>query len=88
MTFNVAVLEDDAEFREAILVPELAALGLLVEGFATSADLERRMLVTCFDVLVLDVGLSGEHGLDVARRMRVRFPAMGIVIPDRPGHAG
>lgn len=79
MSFKVAVLEDDAEFREAILVPELAALGFGVEGFATSADLERRMLTTSFDVLVLDVGLSGEHGLDVARRLRARFSTMGIV---------
>ena len=79
MSFNVAVLEDDAEFREAILVPELAAFGLSVEGFATSADLERRMLATRFDVLVLDVGLSGEHGLDVARRLRPRYSTMGIV---------
>lgn len=79
MPFNVAVLEDDAEFRDAILVPELSALGLSVEGFAMSAELERRMLVTSFDVLVLDVGLSGEHGLDVARRLRARFASMGIV---------
>ena len=79
MPFNVAVLEDDAEFREAILVPELTALGLPVEGFGTSVELERRMLAISFDVLVLDVGLSGEHGLDVARRLRTRFPTMGIV---------
>ena len=79
MSFNVAVLEDDAEFREAILVPELGTLGFVVEGFATSTDLERRMLETTFDVLVLDVGLSGEHGLDVARRLRARFSTMGIV---------
>lgn len=79
MSFNVAVLEDDAEFREGVLVPELATLGFGVEGFATSTDLERRMLATPFDVLVLDVGLSGEHGLDVARRLRPRFSTLGIV---------
>lgn len=80
MAFNVAVLEDDAEFREAILVPELSALGFDVEGFATSVDLERRMLSKSFDVLVLDVGLSGEHGLDVARRLRARSATIGIII--------
>lgn len=79
MPFNVAVLDDDAEFREAILVPELAALGLSVEGFATSDDLQRRMAATRFDVLVLDIGLTGEHGLDVARRLRARSSKIGIV---------
>lgn len=78
MSFAVAVLEDDTEFRDAILIPELVALGFVVEGFATSAELDLGMLAKSFDVLVLDVGLSGEHGLDVARRLRARS-SMGIV---------
>lgn len=78
MSFTVAVLEDDNEFRDAILVPELTEFGFAVEGFGTSTELDRRMLTTSFDVLVLDVGLSGEHGLDVARRLRARC-GIGIV---------
>lgn len=79
MSFAVAVLEDDAEFREAILVPELNALGFAAEGFATSAELDRRMQDVPFDLIVLDVGLAGENGLDVARRLRAASP-IGIVM--------
>lgn len=75
---HVAVLEDDDEFREEILVRGLARPGFRVEGFATSDALDRRMRATTFDLLVLDIGLAGEHGLDVARRLRGLSP-IGIV---------
>jgi DNA-binding response OmpR family regulator len=78
MSFKIAVLEDDAEFRDEILLPELAGMGFLVEGFGTSGVLDLRMREEKFDVLVLDIGLSGEHGLDIARRLRAQS-AMGIV---------
>ncbi len=79
MNFTVAVLEDDAEFREAILVPELGALGFTAEGFGTSAELERRLRTATFDLVVLDVGLAGESGIDVARRLRAGS-SIGIVM--------
>jgi len=75
---TVAVLEDDAEFRDVILVPELRAHGFEAEGFATSAELYRRMLGGGFDLLVLDIGLAGEHGLDVAASLRA-VSTIGIV---------
>ncbi|ANB16957.1 Two-component response regulator [Dokdonella koreensis DS-123] len=37
------------------------------------------MLATSFDLLLLDIGLSGESGLDVARRVRAAY-AVGIVM--------
>ncbi|MBX3692853.1 response regulator transcription factor [Dokdonella sp.] len=79
MSFSVAVLEDDAEFRDTILVAELNALGFAAEGFATSTEMVRRMQQIRFDLAVLDVGLAGESGLDVARRLRATSP-IGIVM--------
>ncbi len=79
MRLNVAVLEDDSDFRDGILVPELGALGFSVEAFARSHDLYRRMRSTAFELLVLDVGLADEHGLDVARTVRAASP-IGIVV--------
>ena len=79
MSFTVAVLEDDVEFREAILVPELNALGFMAEGFGTSAELDRRMRAVSFDLIVMDVGLSGASGIDVARRLRAGS-SIGIVM--------
>ncbi len=79
MTFTVAVLEDDVELREAILVPELNALGFAAEGFGTSVELARRMRAVAFDLIVMDVGLPGESGIDIARRLRAGS-SIGIVM--------
>lgn len=78
MSIKVAVLEDDAAFREDILVRGLRQLDFDVEGFATSAELYRRMLAVSFELLVLDVRLDGEDGLDVAQYLRGMSP-IGIV---------
>lgn len=78
MRLKVAVLEDDREFREEILVPQLVQIGFDAEGFATSAELYRRMLAMPFHLLVLDLRLGDESGLDVARYLRENL-AIGIV---------
>lgn len=78
MRLKVAVLEDDGEFREEILVPQLVEIGFDAEGFETSASLYRRMLAVPFHLLVLDLRLNGESGLDVARYLRENS-TIGIV---------
>lgn len=79
MPLKVAVLEDDASLREDILVPRLAQSGFEVEGFGSSPELYRRMIAVSFDVLVLDLRLDGESGLDVARYLTQVSP-IGIVM--------
>jgi DNA-binding response OmpR family regulator len=79
VSLQVAVLEDDAELRENILVPMLSRFDFEVQGFATSIDLFQAMLVRAFDLLVLDIGLPDADGFTVARRLRENF-AIGIVI--------
>ena len=78
MRLKVAVLEDDVEFREEILVPQLVEIGFDAEGFGTSAALYRRMLAQPFHLLVLDLRLSGENGLDIARYLR-ETSTIGVV---------
>lgn len=84
---RIAVLEDDDLLREDILVPGLAAFGFEVEGFAHPAALYRRLLLTAFEVVVLDVGLPGEDGLSVARHLRTGLP-VGIVMLTGCGDRG
>lgn len=79
MRLKVAVLEDDAELREGILVPQLQNFDFDVRGFANSIDLFQAMLTAPFDLLVLDIGLPDGDGFSVARRLRENF-AIGIVI--------
>jgi DNA-binding response OmpR family regulator len=76
---KVAVLEDDGSLREDILVPELTEKGFDVEGFARPAELYRRMIAVPFDLLVLDLRLGDEDGLDVARYLG-EVSSIGIVM--------
>lgn len=76
---RIALLEDDAELRERILVPGLQDYGFDVTGTGTAADLYRSMLTRAFDIVVLDIGLPGESGLTVARHLR-DISTMGIVM--------
>ncbi len=84
---RIAVLEDEDTLRDDILVPGLAAFGFEVEGFARSAALYRRLLLTSFDAVVLDVGLPDEDGLSVARHLRAGSP-IGIVMLTGCGDRG
>jgi DNA-binding response OmpR family regulator len=78
-TLQLAVLEDDAELREAILLPGLRDFGFQVTGAGTAAELYRHMLRQQFDIVVLDIGLPDEDGVTVARHLR-ELSGMGIVM--------
>lgn len=74
----VAVVEDDPGLR-ADLVEFLQAKGFAVRGFDSAEAFFRAWPAVRFDLLVLDVGLPGASGLEVARRVRERDTA-GIVM--------
>jgi DNA-binding response OmpR family regulator len=78
MGIKVAVLEDDSAFREEVLVRGLFSLDFDVEGFGKSGELYRRMLSVPFELLVLDLRLEAEDGLEVARHLR-EVTRIGIV---------
>lgn len=78
---RVAVVEDDHELRERILVPGLADFGFATQGMASAAALYREMLGSAFDLVVLDVGLPEEDGFSVARHLRQTLQMrIGIVM--------
>jgi DNA-binding response OmpR family regulator len=77
---RVAVLEDDEVLRESILLPTLRDYGFEVAGAGTAAALYRLMLAQRFDMVLLDIGLPDENGLDVVRHLRQLFPDLGIVM--------
>lgn len=78
MRLKVAILEDDEELRDAVLVPQLAQRGFDVEGFDSAAALYRRMLAVPIELLVLDVVADDGDPFDVARYLRQHVP-IGIV---------
>lgn len=88
---RVAVVEDDPDLREKILLPSLGDYGFEVEGFESPASLYRRMLAARFDIVVLDIGLPGENGLSAARHLRNVSEKLGLVMltgsQERQNHA-
>lgn len=77
---RVAVVEDDDDLRDNILLPSLADYGFEVESFDSPTPLYRRMLAARFDIVVMDIGLPGESGLSAARYLRSISERIGIVI--------
>jgi two-component system response regulator PhoP len=77
---HIAVLEDDTELREAILLPGLRDYGFTVSGASTSAELYRLMLSQRFDIVTLDIGLPDESGLTVARHLHELSASLGIIM--------
>lgn len=78
-TSRIAIVEDDASLRED-LVEYLAQRGCTVQGFDSAESFYRGMATTEFSLVLLDLLLPGEGGLDVARWLRVHLPDMGIVM--------
>ncbi|GGY26640.1 hypothetical protein GCM10008098_19590 [Rhodanobacter panaciterrae] len=76
---RVAVLEDDPELRDAILLPGLRDFGFEVTAAGTAAELYRHMVKQAFDMVVLDIGLPDEDGLSVVRHLQ-ELPDLGIVM--------
>lgn len=77
--WRVGVLEDDAQLREGIVIPGLRYFGFEVTGAGTAAELYRHMLTRRFDMVVLDIGLPDESGLNVVKHLR-EVSNLGIVM--------
>lgn len=76
---RIALVEDDAELRDAILAPALVDAGFEVAAFGSAAALYRSLLHRSFDVVVLDLTLPDEDGFEVARYLR-SLSSIGIVM--------
>lgn len=76
---TVAVVEDDAELRDQILVPILNRAGFKATAMASALDLYRAMTTDRFDLVVLDIGLPDDNGISIAEHLRGLSPSTGIV---------
>jgi DNA-binding NarL/FixJ family response regulator len=78
---RIAVVDDHRVFAEALAARLSAEPDLAVVGTAsTSAEVLDLFSHHQIDVVTLDLGLDGEDGLAVGRRLRERWPDLGIVV--------
>lgn len=83
---RLAIVEDDEELREKIMLPALGRAGFDVTGLATALQLYRMWAGVTFDLVLLDVGLPDDDGVEIARHLRDLSPSLGIVVYTGHGH--
>lgn len=77
---KIAVVEDDPEFRDAVLLPVLANAGFEPVGMGSALELYRELLVEPYDLVLLDVQLPDDSGFAIASHLRSLSPTIGIVM--------
>ena len=77
---RLAIVEDDEELREKIMVPALQAAGFDATGLASALQLYRVWAGSPFDLVLLDIGLPDDDGVEIARHLRGLSPSLGIVM--------
>ncbi|MDH5835097.1 response regulator transcription factor [Luteimonas kalidii] len=77
---RLAVVEDDAELREQLMLPALRRAGFDVTGLESALQFYRLWAGAPFDLVLLDVGLPDDDGVEVARHLRGLSPDLGIVL--------
>jgi DNA-binding response OmpR family regulator len=77
---RLAIVEDDEELREKIMVPALCAAGFDATGLASALQLYRMWAGSPFDLVLLDIGLPDDDGVEIARHLRGLSSSLGIVM--------
>ena len=75
---HVLVVDDDTGFREQVTA-YLTDRGLVAEGAADGAEMDRMLQRDTFDVIVLDLMMPGEDGLSICKRL-ARRPGPAVVM--------
>lgn len=73
------IVDDDGELA-SMLAERLHAEGWLVQTALTGGDGERAIDDLRPDAVVLDVMLPDANGLDLCRRWRTKYPALGLLM--------
>lgn len=76
---SVLIVEDHDDLRRSI-VTALGRSGFAARGVFCAEEITEAVLAEVPDIYVIDIGLPGESGLNLAARIRERQPQAGIII--------
>lgn len=79
MPLHILVVEDHDGLRETT-VEYLEAQGHVVRGVDCAEALDEFEELSRTDIVLIDVGLPGEDGLSLARRLRAAQPGLGLIM--------
>ncbi|MGE0548862.1 MAG: PAS domain S-box protein [Kofleriaceae bacterium] len=77
---RVLIVDDDDDTRRAI-ADVLVSVGANVEDATSAAEAMRRLEQTRPDILISDIGMPGEDGYSLIRRVRALPPSSGGDVP-------
>lgn len=78
-SISIVVVEDNLSLQD-LMVDHLQRGGYNAQGVSCAEDLDDLLVGHRVDILVLDVNLPGESGIDIARRLREAQPSLYIVM--------
>jgi DNA-binding NtrC family response regulator len=76
----VVLIVDDEEDLVSALVERLEMRGIEAVGVQSGAEAVRLVGAKAFDVVVLDVKLQGEDGVDVMKRIKQIHPQLPVIL--------
>jgi DNA-binding response OmpR family regulator len=76
---HIAIVEDDVILREE-LTYFLSENGFVVTQVNNGSSLDELLMYEPIKIIVLDLNLPGQNGLDIAKRIRASFPNLGIIM--------
>lgn len=76
---RIAVVEDDPLLRQEITL-HLEKIGFTAFELNNGKGLDDLLSSEIIDALILDLNLPGEGGLSIAKRIRLIYPKMGIIM--------
>src|SRR3984893_3011947 len=83
---HVLAIDDDAAMRE-LIADYLGENDLRVTAVATGADMEKVLAEQAIDVVVLDLRLAGEDGMQLAKKLRETSEIQIIIVSGRKDEA-
>jgi DNA-binding response OmpR family regulator len=66
---RLLLIEDTLRLRE-LLIESIHSAGWRIDAFGTRAEAEEAVATTCYDLLLVDLGLPDGDGLDLIRALR------------------
>ena len=76
---NIALVEDNDDLRY-LLFRDISRAGYAVQSACCADDLDDLAATMFFDLLVLDINLPGENGLEIAQRYKQANPDLYIIM--------
>lgn len=76
---NIALVEDNDDLRD-LLLRDLIEAKYTVLGASCSEELDKLSAENTFNLIVLDLNLPGESGIDIARRYKKSNPNIYIIM--------